>query len=86
MVHLDFSYIFSGCSFISDEELAYRQGANSDCSDPWFLDSDGDGVGGTVSLFACDSPGSEYTQLTGDCNDEPTDFATECGGLHYRRG
>ena len=61
---------FSGCNFISDEELAYRQGANSDCSEPWFLDADGDGVGGTVSLFACESPGKEYTQMTGDCDDE----------------
>lgn len=58
------------CNFITDEELAYRQGGNSDCSDIWFLDVDGDGVGGTISLFACESPGSEYTQTTGDCDDE----------------
>ena len=61
--------ILSSCNFISNEELAYRQGANSECSEPWFLDLDGDGVGGTVSLFACDSPGKEYTRTTGDCDD-----------------
>ena len=33
----------SGCRFISEEELAYRQGSNSDCSEAWFLDADGDG-------------------------------------------
>ena len=70
LVTLGFLTFFSGCNFISDEEFAYRQGANSDCSEPWFLDADGDGVGGTVSLFACDSPGKEYTQMTGDCDDE----------------
>ena len=60
----------SGCNFISDEELAYRQGGNSECSDLWYLDADGDGVGGSVSIFACDSPGNEYTQTTGDCDDD----------------
>ena len=58
------------CNFITDEELAYRQGGTTDCSDVWFLDVDGDGVGGAVSLFACESPGGEYTQITGDCDDE----------------
>ena len=69
LVPLGLFAILSGCNFISDEELAYRQGGNSECSEPWFLDLDGDGVGGTVSLFACDSPGKEYTQTTGDCDD-----------------
>ena len=62
--------LLTGCNFITAEELAFRQGAGSGCSDVWFLDADGDGVGGSVSLFACESPGTEYTQLTGDCNDE----------------
>lgn len=62
--------VSGACNFITDEELAYRQGGDSECSEVWFLDVDGDGVGGAVSLFACESPGSEYTQTTGDCDDE----------------
>ncbi len=61
-----------GCNFITAEELAYRQGqgGSSDCTDIWFLDADGDGVGGSASLFACTAPSASYTQITGDCDDE----------------
>ena len=62
--------LLTGCNFITAEELAFRQGLGSGCTDVWFLDADGDGVGGSVSLFACEAPGPEYTELTGDCNDD----------------
>ena len=64
--------LFGACMFISDEELAYREGG-AGCTNAWFLDSDSDGVGGSVSLLACESPGVEYTSITGDCDDsDPT--------------
>lgn len=62
--------LLTACNFITAEELAYRQGTNSGCTDVWYLDADGDGVGGSASLFACESPGREYTQTTGDCDDD----------------
>ena len=62
-------FIGTGCVFISDEELAYRQGGAQGCSDAWYLDADRDGVGGDVVLLACESPGVEYTELSGDCDD-----------------
>lgn len=77
MVLIGFFAFQSGCNFISDEELAYRQGVNSDCSEPWYLDADGDGVGGSVSIFACGSPGVEYTQTTGDCDDNNPKISPE---------
>ena len=69
VIWISFPVVFSACLFISEEELAYRQGGTSGCSNAWYLDSDGDGVGGSVSLMACDSPGDEYTTITGDCDD-----------------
>ena len=66
-------FVGTGCVFISDEELAYRQGGTEACSDAWYLDADRDGVGGEVVLLACESPGIEYTQVSGDCDDtDPT--------------
>lgn len=67
-----FSTMLVGCNFITAEELAYRQGqgGSNDCTDIWFLDADGDGVGGSASLFACRAPSASYTQVTGDCDDE----------------
>ena len=67
-----FSTMLVGCNFITAEELAYRQGqgGSNDCTDIWFLDADGDGVGGSASLFACTAPSASYTQITGDCDDE----------------
>ena len=77
LVPIGFFTFLSGCNFITDEELAYRQGGNSECSDLWYLDADGDGVGGSVSIFACDSPGKEYTQTTGDCDDDNPQISPE---------
>ena len=51
---------------------------NSDCDDTsatfnpttiWYLDNDGDTFGGTLSVQQCVQPASNYTLITGDCND-----------------
>lgn len=76
-------FVGMGCVFISDEELAYRQGGTQGCSDAWYLDADRDGVGGDVVLLACESPGVEYTQLSGDCDDADANISPlaqeDCG-------
>lgn len=38
----------------------------------WYLDSDGDGVGGSQSMMDCTQP-SGYVASTGDCNDNDED-------------
>ena len=53
---------------------------------PWYPDDDGDGFGASDQGEShCMSPGSEFTQLPGDCNDQDPDFrptAPEvCDGL-----
>jgi hypothetical protein len=36
----------------------------------WYPDTDGDGYGDSTSpIYSCTSPGPEYTQIDGDCND-----------------
>lgn len=54
----------------------------------FYVDIDGDGYGTDASLSeACESPGTEYVLLSGDCDDGDTDFnpgATEgCDGSDY---
>jgi hypothetical protein len=34
----------------------------------WYIDNDGDGFGAGTPIFACESPGSNYVNQGGDCN------------------
>lgn len=54
------------------------------CTDTYFLDADGDGFGGAISITTC-TPSPEYVITNSDCNDDNETiypFASElCNGL-----
>jgi hypothetical protein len=60
----------SSCSFISEEELAFRKGGIAGCDTEWYLDVDQDQYGSGAPTFACSAPGDEYVLAGGDCDDE----------------
>lgn len=57
------------CTFISEEELAFRRGGASGCDIAWYLDEDGDGYGTGISVTSCQAPNDQYVLLSGDCDD-----------------
>lgn len=60
--------LLCGCSFISDEQLAYRMG-QSICTDVWYLDEDGDGFGTGEAVIDCEPPAENYVDNADDCDD-----------------
>ena len=76
--------VFSGCTFISEQEVAYRKGGIAGCDDVWYLDLDEDGYGdNNVSVQSCSRPSENYVQEAGDCDDDNSNIGPhiieDCG-------
>ena len=56
------------CNDVDDDCDGVADDAPTDGS-LWYLDGDGDGVGGSAGVYACDPPSSGWLASTGDCDD-----------------
>jgi MYXO-CTERM domain-containing protein len=67
------SNVFGGCgssAYGTSTKRFWRNLYTGACTPvTWFLDSDGDGYGGSTSTSACTAPGSSWIRTGGDCND-----------------
>jgi hypothetical protein len=48
-------------------------GGTTDCLETWYVDSDGDGYGGSETTEACEDPGAGWVSNDRDCNDDDGD-------------